>query len=62
MNDYYKNSSHYIIIIKNQRLLVHTGDSIAGAAESSIDRRSRSPTSGFVFPSAMQVNKENSRR
>ena len=30
MNDYY-----YIIIIKNERLFVHTGDSMAGAAESS---------------------------
>ena len=39
-----------IIIIKNERLVVHTGDSIAGAAESSVDHMCRSPTSGFVFP------------
>ena len=41
-------------------MLVHTGDSIAGAAESSTDRLRRSPTSGCVFPSPAQVNKVNS--
>ena len=62
MNDYYTNYYHYyyyIIIIKNERLSVQTGDSISGAAESSIDRMRRSPNSGFVFPSALQVNKAN---
>ena len=57
MNDYYYH--HYYYIIKNERLLVHTGNSISGAAESSIDRMRRSPTSGFVYPSAAHVNKAN---
>ena len=52
------------IIIKNERLLVHTGDSMAGAAESSIHRMRRSPglcspqrRSGFE--NGRQVNKAN---
>ena len=38
-----------------------TLETISGAAESSTDRMRQSPTSGFVFPSAVQVNKANTR-
>ena len=55
MNDFYDNYYYYYIItIKNERLLVHTGDSI-DASESNFQRcvpQRRSGESGALRPSA----------